>query len=98
MLIAGPLSVLSNELSRPFVHGAVAEGTTWRDASFAADACGDLAVDGVLVDLFVSITQGVVPVVGSPWFGHDVVAEATRLVTVLATAVVLRALALDWRA
>ena len=92
------LSVLLNELSPSLVHGAVAEDTTWHDALLVADPCVDTAACGVLVDLFVSMTQGVVAVVGSPSFGHDGVAGDTGLVTLLATAVGLRTLALDLRA
>jgi hypothetical protein len=98
VLILVPLSVLLSELSPSFVRGSVVKGTTWQDVLLAVDACGDIASVGVLVDLFVSITQGVAAAVGSPWFGHDVVVVATGFVTLFATLVVLRALSLDLRA
>jgi hypothetical protein len=92
------LSVLLNELSPSLLHGVVAEGATWHDALLVADSCGGTAAGEVLVNLFVYITQGVVAMVVSPSFGHDGVAGDAGLVTLLATAVVLRTLVLDLRA
>ncbi len=65
---------------------------------FTVDACCDIAFVELLVDVFVSITQGVGAAFGSPWFGHDFVAVATGFGTLFATPVVLRALSLDLRA
>ena len=61
----------------------------------AADACIDMAAGEIVMDLLASIMQDVASVVGSPWFEHDVVSVTTGLVTLLATTVVLRTLAVD---